>query len=133
VIVIVPMPVILFRLTDRGTDARPCRAANNGTLQAAAEDRAQYSTTGAPDERTLTGSNPALSLLILAVVLTEAFIVAVLLMARLVILTAVSTVAETLVEIRSRTTAPRTPIISLVLRLAMRGAVGILAEAEATE
>jgi hypothetical protein len=64
----------------------------------------------------------------LLVILTEAFIVAVLLMARIVILTAVSTVAETLVEIRSRVIVPIAPI---VLSLATSGAVGILAEAVA--
>jgi hypothetical protein len=122
---VVPPLVVLFRLADHGTDTGTCHAANNGTLQSAAEDRAEDGTTGTPDERPLTGSYPALSLL---VILTEAFIVAVLLMARIVILTAVSTVAETLVEIRSRVIVPIAPI---VLSLATSGAVGILAEAVA--
>ncbi|RDJ94077.1 DUF1800 family protein, partial [Lacticaseibacillus rhamnosus] len=68
-----------------------------------------HSTAGTPNERALTGSYPAL-----LIVLAVALIVAVVLMARVVILTAASTIAKTVVEIRSRATVAIAMIIPVV-------------------
>jgi hypothetical protein len=131
-IVIASLPVVLFRLAYRGTDAGTCRASNNRTLQSAAEDRTEDGTTSATDERALTGPYAALLLLVVAVGLTEAIVVAVLLVARIVVLSPMTPIAEALVEIRRRMIVPSATVIRLalplVLRLATSVAVGILAE-----
>src|ERR1700680_5043145 len=128
-IVIVPATVVLVRLADGSTDAGAGCTADNGALQSAAENRAQDSTAGTPDECALAGSYPALSLLIIAVVLAVALIVAVLFMSRVVILTATSTVAEAIGEMSRRTTVAIALIIpSVVLISAISAVVRALAE-----
>src|SRR6202049_1334762 len=122
-IVIIPPTVVLLRLADGSTDAGTGCTADNGALQSAAENRAEDSTAGTPDECALAGSYPALSLPIIAVVLAVALIVAVLFMSRVVILTATSTVAEAIGEMSRRATVAIAMIIPVVLRLATSAAV----------
>src|SRR6202049_16355 len=128
-IVIIPPTVVLLRLADGSTDAGTGCTADNGAFQSAAEIRAEDSTAGTPDECALAGSYPALSLPIIAVVLAVALIVAVLRMSRVVILTAISTVAEAIAEMRRRATVAIAIVIPVVTPVVLISAIRVVVRA----
>jgi len=89
VVVVIIVAIVLRGLPNHRANPSPSRTTNDGALQTAAKDRTQHSAPGPADQRTLTRTNTALTMVVMVIVVTIVAVV--------IAVAAASTIADSVV------------------------------------